>query len=86
MNVVTSIALVVLGISAAMCLFRVLIGRTIADRIVALDSTLIMIGSGIAVYSVHTRSGAFLGLLFVAALMGFIATAAVARFIERRGS
>jgi multicomponent Na+:H+ antiporter subunit F len=83
-SVVTSIALGGLAISVAMCLLRVLVGKTIADRIVALDSILIMISCGIAVYSVRTKNPSFLGLLLVAALMGFIGTVAVARFIERR--
>jgi multicomponent Na+:H+ antiporter subunit F len=85
MRAVTSVALGGLGISAAICLYRALVGRTIADRIVALDSTLIVISSGISVYSVRTKNPSFLGLLLVAALMGFIGTVAVAILIERRG-
>lgn len=84
MSTVTAIALGGLGVSAGLCLVRVLLGRTIADRIVALDSVLIMVAGGIAVYSARIGSGEYLGLLFVIALMGFIGTVGVARFMERR--
>ncbi len=84
MKWVTTIAIAGLGVSAALCLLRALLGKTIADRIVALDSILIMIGSGLAVYGVRIRSGEFLGLLIAAALVGFVGTVAVARFIEMR--
>ncbi len=86
MNAVTALTLGIIGVSAVLCIVRVLLGKTLADRVVALDSTLIMIGAGIAVYTVRIGSNVYLRLLFVTALMGFVGTVAVARFIEGKES
>lgn len=85
MTIVTTIAFAVLAISALMCLARLVRG-SVADRIVALDLLLIITVSGIAVGAIATDSGAFLDVLVVAALLGFLGTVTVARFIERRGA
>ena len=42
--------------------------------------------SGIAVMAIATDSGVFLDVLVVAALLGFIGTVTVARYMERRGA
>jgi multicomponent Na+:H+ antiporter subunit F len=59
---------------------------SIADRIVALDSLLVVTVSAIAVQFADTGDGSFLDVLVVAALLGFTGTITVARFIERRGA
>jgi multicomponent Na+:H+ antiporter subunit F len=85
MTVVTTIAFATLILSGLMCLARLVRG-SVADRIVALDLLLIITVSGIAVAAIATGSGAFLDVLVVAALLGFLGTVTVARFIERRGA
>lgn len=86
MNVVTTVALAGLTVAAALCAVRLLRGRSLADRIVALDSMLVVVVSGIAVGAARTGSGSYLDVLVVAALLGFVGTITVARFIERRGA
>lgn len=86
MTVVTAIAFAVLGLSALLCLARLVRGRSVADRIVALDLLLVLTVSGIAVTVIATGSGVFLDVLVVAALLGFIGTVTVARYMERRGA
>lgn len=86
MTIVTTIAFVGLALSAALCVVRLVRGRSVADRIVALDLLLVITVSGIAVAAVATDSGAFLDVLVVAALLGFIGTVTVARYMERRGA
>lgn len=87
MRTVTSICLVVLVLSSALCLARVLRpGSSLADRIVALDSMLVVLVAGIAAMTVRTGSGEYVDVLVVAALLGFLATTTVARYIERRGA
>jgi multicomponent Na+:H+ antiporter subunit F len=85
MTIVTTIAFATLIASALMCLARLVRG-SVADRIVALDLLLIITVSGIAVAAIATGSGTFLDVLVVAALLGFLGTVTVARFIERRGA
>jgi multicomponent Na+:H+ antiporter subunit F len=77
---------VVLAVSAALCLLRVVRGSSLADRIIALDSMLIVIVMGVAVNAARTGRGTFLDVLLVASLIAFIGTVTVARFIERRGA
>lgn len=86
MNVVTAIALGGLAVSGALCFVRLVRGRSLADRIVALDSLLVVIVSGIAVHAARTGEGTYLNVMVVAALLGFVSTLAVARFIGERGA
>lgn len=86
MSIVTTIAFTGLAFSALLCLSRVVRGPSIADRIVALDTMLIVTVSGVAVFAIVTGSGLFLDVLVVAALIGFLGTVTVARYMERRGA
>jgi multicomponent Na+:H+ antiporter subunit F len=86
MTLLTSIVLGVLALAAALCLLRLMRGASFPDRIVALDTLLVVIVCGIAVDAVRRGSGEYLDVLVVASLLGFTGTALVARFIERRGA
>ncbi len=86
MRVVTSLAFLGIAVSGLLCLLRLVQGPSLADRIVALDALLIVIVSGIAVDAARTGEGTYLDVLVVAALLGFVGTVNVARFIERRGA
>ena len=83
---VTAVALVGLAVSAVLCTVRLLRPGSLADRIVALDALLIVVVSGIGVQAARTGEGTYLDVLVVAALIGFLGTITVARFIERRGA
>lgn len=85
MSVVVSICLGMLGVAAVLCMTRLLRAETIADRIIALDLLLGVVVTGIGVGAVATRDSILLNLLVVIALLGFVATVTVARFIEQRG-
>ena len=82
----TTIALAGLAVSAVLCSVRLLRPGSLADRIVALDALLVVVVSGIAVQAARTGDGTYLDVLVVAALLGFLGTVTVARFIERRGA
>jgi multicomponent Na+:H+ antiporter subunit F len=86
MRVVTSLAFLGIAVSGLLCLLRLVRGPSLADRIVALDALLIVIVSGIAIDAARTGDGTYLDVLVVAALLGFVGTVNVARFIERRGA
>jgi multicomponent Na+:H+ antiporter subunit F len=47
---------------------------------------LVVLVSGIAVQAARTGDGTYLDVLVVTALLGFLGTVTVARFIERRGA
>ena len=86
MTTVTTLAFAGVAVSAVLCMFRLVRGPSLADRIVALDALLIVIVSGIAVDAARTGDGTYLDVLVVAALLGFVGTVNVARFIEQRGA
>lgn len=79
------IALGLLAVAALLCLIRMIRGPGIANRIVALDTLLLMVVSGLAVQAAITGGDTYLDVMVVAALLAFTGTSMVANFIERRG-
>ncbi len=86
MEVVTSICFGALALAALLCVIRIIRGDSIADRVIALDTLLIVIVVGVAVAAAGTGSGTYLDVLLIVALVAFIGTTSVGRFIERRGT
>lgn len=85
MSVVALLCYAGLAVAAAAAVTRLCLGPTVPDRIVALDNLLYVVVIGIAVAAATTGSGAFLGVLVAVALLGFVGSTTVARFVERRG-
>ena len=86
MTLATTVAMTALAAAALLCILRLVRPGSLADRIVALDLLLVIIVSGIAIQAARTRRGTYLDVLVVAALLGFVGTVTVGRFIERRGA
>jgi multicomponent Na+:H+ antiporter subunit F len=78
-------ALVMLAVAGACFVARLVLGPTLADRVVALDGLVITLISAIALDAALTGSPLFVDVVVVIALVGFVGTAAAARFIEERG-
>jgi multicomponent Na+:H+ antiporter subunit F len=78
-------ALVMLAVAGACFVARLVMGPTLADRVVALDGLVITLVSAIALDAALTGSPLFVDVVVVIALVGFVGTAAAARFIEERG-
>lgn len=86
MTAVTTICFTVLGVAGILCVARVGTGPSAADRVLALDTFLIVIVVGVAIGAARTGNGVYLDVLLVVALVAFIGTTAVGRFIEQRGA
>lgn len=80
---ITTLALAAFVITAACATVRLFRGPTLADRVMALDVVLISLMGAIVVDGAVTGTGANLELLVVIAIVGFTATLAASRFIER---
>jgi multisubunit Na+/H+ antiporter MnhF subunit len=80
-----SLALVLLSVGAAAFMFRILSGPSVPDRVVALDGLLSIVVIGIIAAAARSDSGISLSTVLVVALVGFVGTTALARFVERRG-
>lgn len=77
---------IVVAVGALLCVIRLILGPSLADRSVALDTLLITIVVEVALNAARSGDGRNLDLLLVVALVAFIGTTAVGRFIERRGA
>ncbi|PWR04354.1 pH regulation protein F [Meridianimarinicoccus roseus] len=58
-------------------------GPTFSDRVVALDMMSVSIVGFCALYAIKTGVSSFVDIAIVVALIGFLATVALARFAER---
>lgn len=86
MRLVTDIAFAGLVVAGLLMLWRLIRGGSLSDRVVALDSLLIVVVCGIAVHAARTGDGTYVDVAVVTGLLGFVGTTTVARFIERRGT
>lgn len=77
------LAVVGLALAAACAVYRLIVGPTLADRVIALDVALVGLMVGIAVDAAHRDDTTWLNLLVVIAIIGFTATVAVTRYMDR---
>jgi multicomponent Na+:H+ antiporter subunit F len=80
------VAFGILSVAAVLAVAKVLVTRSLADRVIALDLLVVIALIAISGDAARRGSGDFLDVLVVVALLGFLATVSVARFIERRGA
>jgi multicomponent Na+:H+ antiporter subunit F len=86
MIVATNLAFAFLTAGALGASWRLVTGPSIADRVVASDLLLTFLTMAAGLLSARSGEGAYLEVMLVVAVVGFLGTAMVARFIERRGA
>lgn len=86
MTVVITICQIVVAVAALLCVLRIVLGPSLADRALALDTLLMAIVVEVALAAIRSDDGRNLDLLLVVALVAFIGTTSIGRFIERRGA
>lgn len=84
MTVVIYVVGGILGVAAALALFRAVRGPSILDRVLALDVVLAVIGATLVLNMVVNRHLDNLILLVAVSLIGFIGSVTVARFVTDR--
>jgi multicomponent Na+:H+ antiporter subunit F len=84
-NTASIVAFGLLGLAGLLTVTRLVLGPSFADRVVALDTLLLVVVSGVAVDAARTGRSEFLPVLVLAAIIAFVGTAFAARFIEARG-
>ena len=82
-DLVTTVALGMLALAAALAFVRLLRGPTLPDRVVALDLIGVLIVCVIVAVAATTGQQAYLDVAIVIALVSFVGTVAYARYIER---
>ena len=85
MRSVTFLCLTMLATGGLLCIGRLVRPGSLADRVVALDTLLAVVVAAVTVDAAGQRSDAFVDVVLVVALVAFIGTSTVARFMQRRG-
>ncbi|WP_172254664.1 Na(+)/H(+) antiporter subunit F1 [Saccharibacillus deserti] len=83
MQTVLLLSMVLLALAIAGCLYRVLKGPSIADRIAALDTIGVNVAAEVAVAGAYTQSTAYFELVLLIGILAFLGTVALARYMER---
>lgn len=86
MNSVITICQIIVSIGSLLCVVRLVLGPSLPDRALALDTLLMTIVVEVALGAAKSGADRNLDLLLVVGLVAFIGTTAVGRFVERRGA
>ncbi|GAJ91449.1 cation:proton antiporter [Agrobacterium rhizogenes] len=80
------IALGILGLAFLLTVYRVVVGPTLPDRVLALDMLVAVAIGFIAVIAIKTGFTLYIDIAISLGLVGFLATVAFARFILSHGA
>ncbi len=83
LSLAVDVGFVLVMIAIGLGFYRIAAGPTLSDRVVALDMLTVTIVAFCGLYAILSRVDAFLDVAIVVALIGFLATVALARFAER---
>ncbi|RKD24498.1 Na(+)/H(+) antiporter subunit F [Ammoniphilus oxalaticus] len=78
-----NIALALISISVLAVSYRVFIGPSVPDRVIALDSIGINVVCFVAILSIKFDTHAFLDTILLIGILSFIGTTSFAKFLER---
>jgi len=79
----TQLCLLVLFATAALCLYRIIIGPRAADRAVAFDTLSAVIVGMVCTLCVLWNSTLYFDAVWILTLVGFLGSAAIARYLAR---
>jgi multisubunit Na+/H+ antiporter MnhF subunit len=82
-GVATTVALVILAICILICLYRAIVGPSLADRVIALDATTINGMAIMVVIGIKYRTALYLDVALIVAILSFVGTVAIAKFLMR---
>jgi multicomponent K+:H+ antiporter subunit F len=83
LNSALEIAFVLIGAAQALSLYRLLRGPDTTDRILALDTIGINSIALLVVFGIRTASTAYFEVALLLAMLGFVGTAALCKFLLR---
>ena len=82
----TLIALIILGLALLISVIRIIIGPTLGDRVLALDLMTVIAMGFVGTVAIRTGLMLYLDIAIELALLGFLATVALARSILSRAA
>ena len=80
---VASVCLLLLFVSGGLCLYRIAIGPSAADRAVAFDTLSTVIIGMLCILCVQWGSALYFDAVWILTLVGFIGSAAIAKYLAR---
>ncbi|MBU8905599.1 Na(+)/H(+) antiporter subunit F1 [Desertibacillus haloalkaliphilus] len=83
LNNILMIVLVVMSISLLVCFIRAIIGPTMSDRVIALDTFGINLIGFIGILMILQETTAYSEVILVISIIAFIGSIALAKFLER---
>ena len=79
------VVLPLLSASGVLVFYRLLVGPTLPDRVVALDLLTIQLFGVLVALALYDDESALMDVALILALVAFIGTVAFARYVEIRG-
>jgi multicomponent K+:H+ antiporter subunit F len=83
MNIVLIIAFITLALGQILSMVRLVLGPTPGDRILALDTMVVNALGLVVVLGIHQGLQIYFEVSLLIAMLGFVSTVALARFILR---
>jgi len=83
LDTVLLIVFSMIGLSLLLNLWRLIIGPSVPDRVLALDTMYINVIALIILYSISTDTGLYFEAALLIAMLGFISTVAVCKYLLR---
>jgi multicomponent Na+:H+ antiporter subunit F len=80
------ILITIVTLSVTLCFVRLYLGPDIPDRTVAFDTIAIHAVGILALYGIRINAPSLLDVALVTAVLGFLGTTMMARYLERAGS
>jgi multicomponent K+:H+ antiporter subunit F len=83
LNIALNVAFLAIGIAMLLCLWRLLVGPALTDRILAIDTLYINAVALLVLLGIRSSSTIFFEAALLIALMGFVSTVALGRYLAR---
>lgn len=77
------VMVILVSISMAAFIYRLIIGPSVPDRVVALDSIGVALIAMIGLISILSDTSFFLDIILLLAILAFIGTVAFSKFLEK---
>jgi multisubunit Na+/H+ antiporter MnhF subunit len=75
-------ALAVIGVGIVLCVVRAIRGPSLFDRVVAFDCIVLNVVGAVLLLSILYRTDAFMDVVLIVALLGFLGTVSLAAYLE----
>ncbi len=83
LDMVVDVGLIALSIAVVLCFYRVMKGPSVPDRALALDTITTNFLGIILLMAIRLRSELYFEVVLVLAILGFLGTTALAKFIAK---